>query len=201
MVFAGIIVPSTFHCSTCLCATSALFLPAVRSWWRNMEKMIRRRNRMSKGRMSITHMLWCYFQVFVCVCKWESVFCFRSGGERGTRGKKERRREKRKGGYCECCEVKFDNLKAVRAEKKSSHSQFLSSCNSKNSVWPVWTSDHQHLESEQHQAFSKSEEYRVLDRVTAGLTCDLMNISTHCRRYKNVITSMCFFRARLSTLA
>lgn len=117
MVFAGIIVPSTFHCSTCLCATSALFLPAVRSWWRNMEKMIRRRNRMSKGRMSITHMLWCYCQVFVCVCKWESVFCFRSGGERGTRGKKERRREKRKGGYCECCEVKFDNIKAVRAEK------------------------------------------------------------------------------------
>ncbi|CAM4704024.1 unnamed protein product [Leuciscus chuanchicus] len=77
----------------------------------------------------------------------------RSGGERGTRGKKERRREKRKGGYCECCEVKFDNLKA-------------------------------HLESEQHQAFSKSEEYRILDRVTAGLTCDLMNISTHCRRVK-----------------
>ncbi|KAK9961347.1 hypothetical protein ABG768_009138 [Culter alburnus] len=74
----------------------------------------------------------------------------RSGGERG---KKERRREKRKGGYCECCEIKFDNLKA-------------------------------HLESKQHQAFSKSEEYRVVDRVTAGLTCDLMNISTHCRRVK-----------------
>uniref|UniRef100_A0A8C2ATW0 Protein DBF4 homolog A n=1 Tax=Cyprinus carpio TaxID=7962 RepID=A0A8C2ATW0_CYPCA len=74
----------------------------------------------------------------------------RSGGEQGTRGKKGRRRghegqEKRKGGYCECCEVKFDNLKM-------------------------------HLESDQHQAFSKSEEYTVVDRVTAGLTCDLINI-------------------------
>ncbi|XP_050988207.1 protein DBF4 homolog A [Labeo rohita] len=82
----------------------------------------------------------------------------RSGGERGARGKKERRRghegrEKRKGGYCECCEVKFDNLKA-------------------------------HLESKQHQAFSKSEVYAVVDRVTAGLTCDLMNVGTHCRRVK-----------------
>lgn len=42
----------------------------------------------------------------------------RSGGERGARGKKERRRghegrEKRKGGYCECCGVKFENLKGV----------------------------------------------------------------------------------------
>ncbi|XP_067305649.1 protein DBF4 homolog A [Pseudorasbora parva] len=82
----------------------------------------------------------------------------RSVGERGTRGKKERRRghegrEKRKGGYCECCEVKFDNLKV-------------------------------HLENEQHQAFSKSEVYGVVDRVTAGLTCDLMNIRTQCRRVK-----------------
>ncbi|XP_042597503.1 protein DBF4 homolog A [Cyprinus carpio] len=82
----------------------------------------------------------------------------RSGGERGARGKKERRRvhegrEKRKGGYCECCGVKFDNLKV-------------------------------HLESKQHQAFSKSEEYRIVDRVTAGLTCDLINIGTYCRRVK-----------------
>ncbi|XP_056331499.1 protein DBF4 homolog A [Danio aesculapii] len=82
----------------------------------------------------------------------------RSGGERVVRGKKERRRghegrEKRKGGYCECCEVKFENLKA-------------------------------HLDSEQHQAFSKSNVYGVVDRVTAGLTCDLVNISTPCRRVK-----------------
>ncbi|XP_052435557.1 protein DBF4 homolog A [Carassius gibelio] len=82
----------------------------------------------------------------------------RSGGERGARGKKERRRghegrEKRKGGYCECCGVKFENLKG-------------------------------HLESKQHQAFSKSEEYGVVDRVTAGLTCNLINIGTHCRRVK-----------------
>ncbi|XP_026083312.1 protein DBF4 homolog A isoform X1 [Carassius auratus] len=82
----------------------------------------------------------------------------RSGGERGPRGKKDRRRgdagqEKRKGGYCECCEVKFNNLKM-------------------------------HLESEQHQTFSKSEEYTVVDRVTAGLTCDLINIGMHSRRVK-----------------
>ncbi|XP_043117044.1 protein DBF4 homolog A [Puntigrus tetrazona] len=82
----------------------------------------------------------------------------RSGGDRGARGKKEKRRghegrEKRKGGYCECCEVKFDNLKA-------------------------------HLESKQHQSFSKSDKYGVVDQITAGLTCDLNNIGTHCRRVK-----------------
>ncbi|XP_057196306.1 protein DBF4 homolog A [Triplophysa rosa] len=85
----------------------------------------------------------------------------RSGGDCGARGKKDRRRghdgrEKRKGGYCECCEVKFDNLKA-------------------------------HLDGAQHQAFSKSEEYAVVDRVIAGLTCDLIDISTvstHSKRVK-----------------
>ncbi|XP_052000702.1 protein DBF4 homolog A-like [Xyrauchen texanus] len=89
----------------------------------------------------------------------------RSGGERGTRGKKDRcraheGREKRKGGYCECCEVKFENLKA-------------------------------HLVGEQHKAFSKSKEYRVVDQVIAGLTCDLMNISSHAKRVKcSVSTSL-----------
>ncbi|XP_051575682.1 protein DBF4 homolog A-like isoform X2 [Myxocyprinus asiaticus] len=93
----------------------------------------------------------------------------RSGEERGTRGKKDRRRghegrEKRKGGYCECCEVKFENLKA-------------------------------HLEGEQHLAFSKSEEYRVVDQVIAGLTCDLMNISSHA---KSVSTPLLHFGAMLA---
>ncbi|KAA0702782.1 Protein DBF4 -like protein A [Triplophysa tibetana] len=82
----------------------------------------------------------------------------RSGGDRGARGKKDKRRgqdgrEKRKGGYCECCEVKFDNLKA-------------------------------HLDGTQHQTFSKSEEYAVVDRVIAGLTCDLADIGTHSKRVK-----------------
>lgn len=82
----------------------------------------------------------------------------RSGGERGAKGKKDRRkvhegREKRKGGYCECCEVKFDNLKA-------------------------------HLDGTQHQTFSKSEEYAVVDQVIAGLTCDFTNISTQTKRVK-----------------
>lgn len=82
----------------------------------------------------------------------------RSGGDRGAIGKNDRRRghdgrEKRKGGYCECCEVKFENLKA-------------------------------HLDGTQHQAFSKSEEYTVVDHVIAGLTCDLIDISTHPKRVK-----------------
>ncbi len=55
-----------------------------------------------------------------------------------------------------------------------------------------WPSDHQHLESKQHQAFSKSDEYGVVDRVTAGLTCTLINIGTHCGRYKRVVTNYTF---------
>uniref|UniRef100_A0A3B1ILQ6 Protein DBF4 homolog A n=1 Tax=Astyanax mexicanus TaxID=7994 RepID=A0A3B1ILQ6_ASTMX len=75
-----------------------------------------------------------------------------SEGDRGTRGRKDRRKGhegkgRRKGGYCECCLVKYDNLKA-------------------------------HLQSERHQAFSKSEEYSVVDRVIAGLPCELTHIST-----------------------
>ncbi|TRY94354.1 hypothetical protein DNTS_014104 [Danionella cerebrum] len=79
----------------------------------------------------------------------------RTGEERGTKGKRERARghEKRKGGYCECCEVKFENLKV-------------------------------HLLSGQHQAFSKSDEYEVVDRVTAELTCNFRKISKPCRSVK-----------------
>ncbi len=159
---------------------------------------------------------------FFCVVN-ENVFCHRSGGERGARGKKERRRghegrEKRKGGYCECCEVKFDNLKAVRIGNNRKPVKFkwtlcicyFSSKTKKDTIIIhfglnqdlhkmhdicahfFWPSDHQHLESKQHQAFSKSDEYGVVDRVTAGLTCDLINIGTHCRRYKRVIKNYTF---------
>ncbi|KAL7840310.1 hypothetical protein AOLI_G00256330 [Acnodon oligacanthus] len=83
--------------------------------------------------------------------------------DRGVKGRKDRRRGhegkgRRKGGYCECCLVKYDNLKA-------------------------------HLQGEQHQAFSKSEEYLVVDRVISGLTCDLLQISTQTKRVKCSVSS------------
>ncbi|XP_030641289.1 protein DBF4 homolog A [Chanos chanos] len=83
--------------------------------------------------------------------------------EERHRGRRNKRRgqdgkEKRKGGYCECCIVKYDSLKA-------------------------------HLQSEQHQAFSKSEEYLVVDKVIAGLTCDLIHTTTPRNRPKCSISS------------
>ncbi|XP_066534128.1 protein DBF4 homolog A [Hoplias malabaricus] len=89
-----------------------------------------------------------------------------SEGDRGKRGRKDRRkgnegRARRKGGYCECCIVKYDSLKA-------------------------------HLQSEQHQAFSKSEEYLVVDRVISGLTCDLLQICTQRKRVKCSVSSTVF---------
>ncbi|XP_046733295.1 protein DBF4 homolog A [Silurus meridionalis] len=86
-----------------------------------------------------------------------------SGGDRREKGRKDRHRGRegkgrRKGGYCECCVVKYDNLKA-------------------------------HLQSEQHQAFSKSEEYLVIDRVISGLTCDFLPVSHQIKRAKCSVTS------------
>ncbi|KAI4873124.1 hypothetical protein NFI96_015552, partial [Prochilodus magdalenae] len=83
--------------------------------------------------------------------------------DRAAKCRKDRRkghegRGRRKGGYCECCIVKYDSLKA-------------------------------HLQSEQHQTFSKSEEYLVVDRVVSGLTCDLMQISTKTKRVRCSVSS------------
>ncbi|MBN3315313.1 RUN3B protein, partial [Atractosteus spatula] len=54
-------------------------------------------------------------------------------------------KEKKKRGYCECCVVKYENLKA-------------------------------HLNSERHKAFSTSDEYCVVDKVTSELVCDFVEI-------------------------
>uniref|UniRef100_W5MWB9 Protein DBF4 homolog A n=1 Tax=Lepisosteus oculatus TaxID=7918 RepID=W5MWB9_LEPOC len=54
-------------------------------------------------------------------------------------------KEKKKRGYCECCVVKYENLKA-------------------------------HLSSERHKAFSTSDEYFVVDKVTSELVCDFVEI-------------------------
>ncbi|XP_060756236.1 protein DBF4 homolog A isoform X2 [Neoarius graeffei] len=86
-----------------------------------------------------------------------------SRGDQREKSRKDRHRGhegkgRRKGGYCECCLVKYDNLKA-------------------------------HLQSEQHQAFSKSEEYLVVDRVISGLTCDFAHISPQIKRVKCSVTS------------
>ncbi|KAK3515752.1 hypothetical protein QTP70_030194 [Hemibagrus guttatus] len=86
-----------------------------------------------------------------------------SRGDRREKSRKDRHRghegkRRRKGGYCECCSVKYDNLNA-------------------------------HLQSEQHQAFSKSEEYLVVDQVISGLTCDFGYISPQVKRVKCSVTS------------
>ncbi|TSK20196.1 Disintegrin and metalloproteinase domain-containing protein 22 [Bagarius yarrelli] len=86
-----------------------------------------------------------------------------SGGDRREKSRKDKQRGRdckirRKGGYCECCLVKYDDLSA-------------------------------HLQSEQHQAFSKSEEYLVVDRIISGLTCDFVQINTELKRVKCSVTS------------
>lgn len=119
-------------------------------------------------------------------------FFFRSGEDRREKSRKDRPRGRegkgrRKGGYCECCIVKYDNLKAVSTvhipvqmcknllSKISLHLSFMVALNSGLSYL-------QHLQSEQHQAFSKSEEYLVVDRVISGLSCDFINFSPEIKR-------------------
>ncbi|XP_047664480.1 protein DBF4 homolog A isoform X2 [Tachysurus fulvidraco] len=86
-----------------------------------------------------------------------------SGGDRREKSRKDRHRghegkARRKGGYCECCIVKYDNL-------------------------------NNHLQSAQHQAFSRSEEYLIVDQVFSGLTCDFVHISPQVKRAKCSVTS------------
>ncbi|KAG7470018.1 hypothetical protein MATL_G00134840 [Megalops atlanticus] len=62
-------------------------------------------------------------------------------------------RGKKRGGYCECCVVKYESVKA-------------------------------HLNSEQHKAFSKSEEYCVVDKAISKLACDFVEIKKKTKRPK-----------------
>lgn len=69
-----------------------------------------------------------------------------SGSEERAPGRKKNR-DKKRGGYCECCTVKYNQLTV-------------------------------HLQSGCHRAFSKSDEYLVVDRLVSTLTHNFMHIKT-----------------------
>uniref|UniRef100_A0A3Q1H6S1 Protein DBF4 homolog A n=1 Tax=Anabas testudineus TaxID=64144 RepID=A0A3Q1H6S1_ANATE len=58
---------------------------------------------------------------------------------------RKKNRDKKRGGYCECCMIKYENLST-------------------------------HLQSERHKAFSKSNEYLVVDRLVSTLHCNFIQI-------------------------
>ncbi|KAJ8288442.1 hypothetical protein COCON_G00011010 [Conger conger] len=70
-------------------------------------------------------------------------------------------RLKKRGGYCECCLVKYESVKA-------------------------------HLNGEQHQAFSKSGEYRVVDRAVSQLACCFTEIRQQSKRPKWSMSSVVY---------
>ncbi|KAL0985396.1 hypothetical protein UPYG_G00156370 [Umbra pygmaea] len=83
-----------------------------------------------------------------------------SANEERGQTRTRRNREKKRGGYCECCTQKYDNVKY-------------------------------HLQSEQHKAFSRSDEYEVVDRLVSTLPFNFINITTpHTRRPKCSVSSM-----------
>ncbi|GLD63651.1 protein DBF4 homolog A [Lates japonicus] len=73
-----------------------------------------------------------------------------SASEERAHGRKKNR-DKKRGGYCECCMIKYENLKT-------------------------------HLQSERHKAFSKSDEYLVVDRQVSTLHCSFIDIRTKVKR-------------------
>ncbi|XP_010900801.1 protein DBF4 homolog A [Esox lucius] len=83
-----------------------------------------------------------------------------SASEERGQARNRRNREKKRGGYCECCSLKYDNIKS-------------------------------HLQSEQHKAFSRSEEYLVVDRLVSTLPFNFRPIKTpSTRRPKCSVSSM-----------
>ncbi|KAJ8353936.1 hypothetical protein SKAU_G00215030 [Synaphobranchus kaupii] len=70
-------------------------------------------------------------------------------------------RVKKRGGYCECCVIKYENVKA-------------------------------HLNSEQHKAFSKSDEYHVVDQVISQLACRFAEIRQQLKRPKCSLSSVVY---------
>lgn len=70
-----------------------------------------------------------------------------SASEERGHDRARRNREKKRGGYCECCTLKYNNIKA-------------------------------HLQSEQHKAFSRSDEYLVVDRLITTLPFNFSHVKT-----------------------
>ncbi|XP_062255712.1 protein DBF4 homolog A [Platichthys flesus] len=81
-----------------------------------------------------------------------------SASEDRAHGRKKNR-DKKRGGYCECCMVKYENLTM-------------------------------HLQSVRHKAFSKSDEYLVVDRQVSTLPCNFTHINTKVKRPKCSVSSV-----------
>ncbi|CAB1334624.1 unnamed protein product [Coregonus sp. 'balchen'] len=85
-----------------------------------------------------------------------------SASEERGQDRTRRNRDKKRGGYCECCTLKYNNIKA-------------------------------HLQSEQHKAFSRSDEYLVVDRLVSTLPFNVRHVKTTqtpTRRPKYSISSL-----------
>ncbi|KAM4581361.1 protein DBF4 homolog A [Odontesthes bonariensis] len=81
-----------------------------------------------------------------------------SASEEKAQGRKKNR-DKKRGGYCECCMIKYDKLTM-------------------------------HLQSDRHKAFSKTDEYAVVDGLVSTLHCDFINIKTKVHRPKCSVSSV-----------
>ncbi|XP_041648342.1 protein DBF4 homolog A [Cheilinus undulatus] len=82
----------------------------------------------------------------------------RGQSEERAHGRKKNR-DKKRGGYCECCLIKYENLTS-------------------------------HLQSDRHKAFSKSEEYLVVDRLVSALPCSLIHMKPQVKRPKCSVSSV-----------
>ncbi|XP_061574355.1 protein DBF4 homolog A [Cololabis saira] len=72
---------------------------------------------------------------------------------------RKRNRDKKRGGYCECCMIKYNNLTM-------------------------------HVRSERHKAFSKSDEYSVLDQLVSTLQCNFTHLKAEVKRPKCSVSSV-----------
>nr|XP_046254410.1 protein DBF4 homolog A [Scatophagus argus]XP_046254411.1 protein DBF4 homolog A [Scatophagus argus] len=80
-----------------------------------------------------------------------------SASEERAHGRKKNR-DKKRGGYCECCMIKYENVTM-------------------------------HLQSERHKAFSKSDEYLVVDKLISALHCNFVHIRNQVKRPKCSVSS------------
>ncbi|XP_035989747.1 protein DBF4 homolog A isoform X1 [Fundulus heteroclitus] len=81
-----------------------------------------------------------------------------SAAEETGQGRKRSREKKKRGGFCECCMVKYDQIKT-------------------------------HLQSERHTAFSRSDEYSVVDRLVSSLHFNFLPLKTKTTRPKCIVSS------------
>ncbi|KAM6967474.1 protein DBF4 homolog A [Aplochiton taeniatus] len=81
-----------------------------------------------------------------------------SASEERGQGRIRKNRDKKRAGYCECCMLKYENIRT-------------------------------HLQSGSHKAFSRSDEYLVLDKLVSTLPFNFTPIKTQTKRPKCSIVS------------